>query len=182
MGYKNGFIMIPNIVNWVDMVADQLADMFNKLSIEDNDNLCMEIDRPQIRKKKLEPDEEPIIGRDIEIVDSPPSSTYSEKSEGSDDKTYSTDESDNSKDKESDSQLMTSVHFLIPKGIVKKYVMDIVSQYGEDYDFENEALDALQTALESHLIKLFEISKMIANHYSQKEIKPLDVSLANKFI
>lgn len=158
--------MLPKINNWIDMMADELADMFNTLTIEDVEkDYVWDADK-----------EEPIVGKDMEFADDSVTSTYSEKSEGSDAKTYGTDEPDNSEE-----DLTKTVHFLIPKGIIAKYVTDIIKNDEKDVEFEQEALDAIQTALEAHLIKLFEISKMISDHYGH-EIKPKDVTLAQKFI
>jgi histone H3/H4 len=179
--------MLPKLNNWVDMMADELASMFNSLTIEDQDIPMESVPLGDAETKKQDDDflwdedkEEPIVGKDLVFKDDSVSSKYSEKSEGSDGKTYDTDETDTSKDIKED--LTTSVHFLIPKGIVTRYVTDIVKEDGKDIDFEQEALDAIQTALEAHLVKLFEISKMIANHYKQKDIRPEDVTLAQKFV
>lgn len=179
--------MLPQINNWVDMMADELASMFNSLTIEDKDipmePLPLDVADAQTHNDDYLWDkdkEEPIVGRDMVFKDDSVSSKYSEKSEGSDEKTYDTDETDTSKDIKED--LSTSTHFLIPKSIVTRYVSDIVKEDGKEIDFEQEALDVIQTALEGHLVKLFEISKMIANHYQQKDIRPEDVTLAQKFI
>ena len=160
--------MIPEITNWVDMMAEELASMFNQLTIEDTTETDFKWDGTG---------DEPIVDKDVKFVDSPVSSTYSEKSEGSDDKVLSSDEPE-----KTDEEVENKLSLLIPKGTVKKYVIDIMKTYNKEMDIEEEAMSAIHTALEAHLVKLFEYSKMIASHYKRGEIKPDDVTLAHKFI
>lgn len=150
-------------------MAEELASMFNQLSLNEND-FVWDADG-----------EEPIVGKDMVFEDDPVPEEYSEKTEGSDGKTYETDETDKSEGG-SDEKLVNSAHLLIPKGTVKEYVINIMKTHNSDLEIEDEAMDAIHTALEGHLIKLYEFSKMIASHYGRADVITLDVTLANKFI
>lgn len=168
------FRMLPKLDTWIDLMADELAEMFNKLTVEE-----MEPQEEDFKWKAGE--EEPIVGKDMNFKDVSVSGSYSEGSEESDGKVYQTDESDKSIGG-SDDKLEVTAHLLIPKGIVSMYVKDIMEKENKDLDIEEEALEAIHTSLEAHLIKLFQYSKMIANHYNRKEISGLDITLAEKFI
>lgn len=132
-------------------------------------------------------EEEPLVGTQMEFDEQTISSTYSEYSEASDDRSYPSDEEDVEAIQSHEEimaevkKLQTSANFVIPKSVVDKYVMDILKKISPELDIEEEALDAIQTVLENNLVKFLEVSRVVSKHFNHPDILPEDIKYAIKY-
>lgn len=65
--------------------------------------------------------------------------------------------------------------FLIPKGPFRRLVREITQDFGDQYRFQSEALDALQTIAECELVKQMELSYFLAIRSKRVTLMPRDI-------
>jgi histone H3/H4/RNA polymerase subunit RPABC4/transcription elongation factor Spt4 len=68
--------------------------------------------------------------------------------------------------------------FCLPRDLFQMLVREIGQDFNNDLEYEEEAMDALQTAAEAHLIRLFQASQSLAVHADRQEVQPKDMQLA----
>lgn len=77
-------------------------------------------------------------------------------------------------------QLKTDL--IIPRSIFERLVEEIGKDYNSRIEFNDEAIEALQTAAEDYLINLFEISNKLCIHAKRDIVKVKDVSLSKHIL
>lgn len=75
-------------------------------------------------------------------------------------------------------KLQDTTDFLIPLLNFNRVVREIAEDYKTDLRFTKNAILALQTEAEAHVISLFELSQKLALHAKRVGVQPKDISLA----
>jgi len=73
-----------------------------------------------------------------------------------------------------------STDLLIPKLPFSRVVKEIANRFQPDLRFQASALQALQVAVEAHMISLFEDSNLCAIHAKRVTVMPRDMQLARR--
>ena len=77
-------------------------------------------------------------------------------------------------------KLQKTGEFLIPRKSFQDLVKSLLRKHGADTRVEQEAVDALQEALESFAVKLFDLSNQIAQNSGRITVQQKDFVLASK--
>ncbi len=75
-----------------------------------------------------------------------------------------------------------STKLIIPVAPVNRLISEIAKSYRNDVRFKDGAYRALQVALESHMISLFEKANLCAIHSDRETVQSKDIQLALKML
>lgn len=75
-------------------------------------------------------------------------------------------------------KLQDTTDFLIPLLNFNRVVREIAAEYKTDLRFTKNAILALQTEAEAHVISIFELSQKLALHAKRVGVQPKDINLA----
>jgi histone H3/H4 len=73
-----------------------------------------------------------------------------------------------------------TTHNLIPREAFKLLCDEVLQDFGADYCFTKNAIDAIQVASEAYMIEIFQKSNDIAVHSKRKTIQPKDVVFSKR--
>jgi histone H3/H4 len=73
-----------------------------------------------------------------------------------------------------------TTHNLIPREAFKLLCDEILQDFGADYCFTKNAIDAIQVASEAYMIEILQKSNEIAVHSKRKTIQPKDVVFSKR--
>ena len=69
---------------------------------------------------------------------------------------------------------------MIPREAFKLLCDEVLQDFGADYCFTKNAIDAIQVASEAYMIEIFQKSNDIAVHSKRKTIQPKDVVFSKR--
>lgn len=119
------------------------------------------------------------IDSDMESTDV--SSVEMTDTETEEEEDYNCDDNDDSNSDKAIEEIkyyQRTTHNLIPFENFSLLVQEILQDFSQEIDIDDEAILALQAAAEDYLIKIFEQCNMNAIHANRQEIQPKDLYLA----
>ena len=73
-----------------------------------------------------------------------------------------------------------TTQYVIQRKAFQYLIRDLTRKRNTELKFQKAAIDALLEASEAYLVRLFEITTMLANHAKRTTINPTDIRLANR--
>ena len=154
-----------------------------------------EEDDKEEKKTEDENDEAELEDYETDIDSNEPYSEYSDSEEDIDIEQLQDNLFDVGIDEESDSEesevnedkiikeicyYQNTTHNLIPREAFKLLCDEVLQDFGADYCFTKNAINAIQVASEAYMIEIFQKSNDIAVHSKRKTIQPKDVVFSKR--
>ena len=73
-----------------------------------------------------------------------------------------------------------TTQYVIQRKAFQYLIRDLTRKRNTELKFQKAAIDALLEASEAYLVRLFEITTMLANHAKRTTINPTDIHLAKR--
>jgi histone H3/H4 len=154
-----------------------------------------EVDDKEKKKTEDENDEAELEDYETDIDSNEPYSEYSDSEEDIDieqlqDNLFDVGLNEGSDSEESEVNedniikeicyYQNTTHNLIPREAFKLLCDEILQDFGADYCFTKNAIDAIQVASEAYMIEILQKSNEIAVHSKRKTIQPKDVVFSKR--
>jgi histone H3/H4 len=180
--------------NEEDENNDEDEDEEEETDEEDEDEDEEEDDKEK-KKTEDENSEAELEDYETDVDSNEPYSEYSDSEEDIDIEQLQDNLFDVGIDEESDSEesevnedkiikeicyYQNTTHNLIPREAFKLLCDEVLQDFGADYCFTKNAIDAIQVASEAYMIEIFQKSNDIAVHSKRKTIQPKDVVFSKR--
>ena len=159
---------------------------------EDEDEEDEEEDDKEKKKTEDKNDEAELEDYETDVDSNEPYSEYSDSEEDIDIEQLQDNLFDVGIDEESDSEVnedkiikeicyyQNTTHNLIPREAFKLLCDEVLQDFGADFCFTKNAIDAIQVASEAYMIEILQKSNEIAVHSKRKTIHPKDVIFSKR--